>query len=187
MSVRRSDAQQAETKGNGDSSPEMLPTGHQSRLAIPRDWRSTINRRKSENPRESVNSSSRKEQRQAQLENDGEWYADARGSPVSNAEKVQIQSSCSRCFFLISPVTGVRIPNARHVGRAAHSLMSLCCSEGDSIRNSLASWPRVFLSGILRRPQQAAGNYVTPPTSYKIPQSSNQRYPASTTGPSRWA
>lgn len=119
MSVRRSDAQQAETKGNGDSSPEMLPTGHQSRLAIPRDWRSTINRRKSENPGESANSSSRKEQRQAQLENDGEWYADARGSPVSNAEKVRIQSSCSRCFFLISPVY-----------RCAHSECKTCRTCG---------------------------------------------------------
>eukprot|EP00752_Nemacystus_decipiens_P015848 g14158.t1 len=85
MSVRRSDAQQ------GDSSPESLPSGHQSRLAIPRDWRSSLNRRKSENPGGSASGSSRKEQRQAQLENDGEWYADARGSPASKAEKPEMR------------------------------------------------------------------------------------------------
>lgn len=87
-SARRSDAQQTETQGNGDSSPEMFLSGHQSRLAMPRDWRSTLSRRKSENSGGGANGSGKKELRQAQLEMDGEWYADARDAAASKAEKV---------------------------------------------------------------------------------------------------
>lgn len=127
MPVRGSDAQQAETRGNGDSSPETFSSGHHnSRLAMPRDWRSTINRRKSETPGGSANSSCRKEQqRQAQLEMDGEWYADARGSPGLKAEKVSIDlhichDHARGVDHLLFTMT---YPGATHVESAAHLFM----------------------------------------------------------------
>lgn len=117
MQVRRPDAHQAEAKGSDDGSPESLPSGRQSRLAMPRDWRSTLSRRRSENPGGSSNGSGcRKEQRQAQLEMDGEWYADARDSAASRAEKV-----CTRVVLWNS------FPGVRRVECAAQSLISLFC------------------------------------------------------------
>lgn len=115
MPVRRSDDQRADT--NGDSSPESFPSGHQSRLAIPRDWRSTINRKKSENAGGSANGSCRTDQRQTQqLDMDMEWYADAPDSAASKAEKVRIFRACGALFSY---------PGASHVEKAAQSQIRL--------------------------------------------------------------
>lgn len=86
MPTRGSDAQQAENIGYGDSSPELFPSGHQSRLAMPRDWSSALNRRRSKGSGGSANGSCRKEQRQSQLKTDGEWFCE---SAASRAEKVR--------------------------------------------------------------------------------------------------
>eukprot|EP00903_Cladosiphon_okamuranus_P020149 g18498.t1 len=116
MSARRSDAPKTEIKGNGDSSPESFPSGHQSRLAMPRDWRSTLSRRKSENPGGSATGSGKKEQRQPKLEMDGEWCADARDSSASKAEKDPEQDSpamsllCSITKASANAVPAIRSP-----------------------------------------------------------------------------
>ncbi|CAN0537755.1 unnamed protein product, partial [Ectocarpus sp. 12 AP-2014] len=102
----------------GDSSPESFPAGHQSRLAVPRNWRAS--RRRSEGAAGSgsgINSgitrgcSGRKEQHQSShLEKDGEWFGDARGMAGSASEKVlaaavQDQEQDSPAMSLLCSIT----------------------------------------------------------------------------------
>ncbi|CAB1113808.1 unnamed protein product [Ectocarpus sp. CCAP 1310/34] len=118
----RPDAQPADSAGlggrGGDSSPESFPAGHQSRLAVPRNWRPS--RRRSEGAAgsgSSINSgitrggSGRKEQYQSShLEKDGEWFGDARGMAGSASEKVlaaavQDQEQDSPAMSLLCSIT----------------------------------------------------------------------------------
>ncbi|CBN77474.1 conserved unknown protein [Ectocarpus siliculosus] len=121
----RSDAQPANSTGlggrGGDSSPESFPPGHQSRLAVPRNWRASMSRRRSEGAAGSgsgINSgitrggSGRKEQQQSSshLEKDGEWFGDARGVADSASEKVlaaavQDQEQDSPAMSLLCSIT----------------------------------------------------------------------------------
>ncbi|CAM9961944.1 unnamed protein product, partial [Ectocarpus fasciculatus] len=104
----------------GDSSPESFPAGHQSRLAVPRNWRASVSRRRSEGAAGSGNgigigitrgSSGRKEQQQSShLEKDGEWFGDARGAAGSASEKVvtpvvQDQEQDSPAMSLLCSIT----------------------------------------------------------------------------------
>lgn len=76
-------------RGSDNMSPESQKNGLRSRLAIPRDWRSSVNRRKSEDSGCSGNGSVRKDQQQSPLEMDGEWFGDALDTDVSVPEKVR--------------------------------------------------------------------------------------------------
>lgn len=85
----------AAARGSGSMSPESQQnsTGLRSRLAIPRDWRSSVNRRKSEDSAcgsgNGGGSVRKEQQQQSSLEMDGEWFGDALDTDVSVSEKVR--------------------------------------------------------------------------------------------------
>lgn len=98
---------------SSSSDPESFSIRRQNRLAMPRDWKTAVNRRSSEGPSSHVAVSGIKPQQpQQQLEMDGEWIGDAHGETGSTSEKVGRAYSrhleiLGRVYAFLSPVAAL--------------------------------------------------------------------------------
>ncbi|CAM9574985.1 unnamed protein product [Pylaiella littoralis] len=137
-------------RGSGSVSPETIPSGLRSRLTMPRDWRSSVNRRrKSEDLGASghgsgygsgYGSGSGRKEQQSPLEMDGEWFGDALDTPALSEKEPDQDSAamsllCSITQASADAVPEMRLPVFPFAGGSRHSRLRQQRSRNSSVNS----------------------------------------------------